>query len=224
IYGGDVTVNTAGKLDLSLGAFSLLPPSAGAICYGIFTSGHSDVNVIAGKDINVGSARIATFNGGDVFVESLDGKVNAGNGANAMLTVPILYRDPVTGQSAFGTILNPKPYGSGILAISPTEIWQTPGGNPLPGNITVETPHGDIVSTLGGIQQFALNGSIAGGPTITLTAGTPPSAGSEGHAGNIDLGAGGVVGGTINIAAQGDVRGLIVSRQNSTVNAAASFS
>ncbi len=224
IYGGDVMVNTAGKLDLSLGAFSFLPPNAGAICYGIFTSGHSDVEVTAGKDINVGSARIATFNGGNVFVESLDGKVNAGNGANSTLTVPILYRDPASGQSAFGTIVNPKPFGSGILAISPTEVWQTPGGNLLPGNITVETPRGDIVSTLGGIQQFALNGSIAGGPTITLTAGTPPSAGSAGYAGNIDLGAGGVIGGSINIAAQGNVRGLIVSRQNSTVNAAQSFS
>ena len=35
---------------------------------------------------------------------------------------------------------------------------------------------------------------------------------------------GGVVGGTINITAQGDIKGLIVSRQNSTINAAQSFS
>ena len=224
IYGGDVVVSCGGKLDLSLGAISLLPPNAGAICYGIFTSGHSDVEVTAAKDINVGSARIATFNGGDVSVESLTGNVNAGNGANSTLVVPIIYNDPTTGEPAYGTIVNPKPYGSGILAISPTAAWQTPGGNPLPGNITVQTPRGDIVSTLGGIQQFALNGSIAGGPTINLVAGTPPSAGSAGYVGNIDLGAGGVVGGSINIEAQGNVRGLIVSRQNSTVNAAQSFS
>jgi len=224
IYGGDVEVQSGGNLSLSLGDFAFIPPNAGAVCYGIFTSGHSDVRVTAGKDINVGSARIAAFNGGDVFVESLTGNVNAGNGANSTLVVPIIYSDPVTHLPAYGTIVNPKPYGSGILAISPTETWQTPGGNPLPGNITIQTPRGDIISTLGGIQQFALNGSIAGGPTITLTAGTPPSEGSSGFTGNIDLGAGGVVGGTINIAAQGSVRGLIVSRQNSTVNAAQSFS
>jgi filamentous hemagglutinin family protein len=230
IDGGDVTVNSRqGGVYLSLGDFSLIPPNAGNICYGIFTSGHSDVKVTADKDINVGGARIAAFNGGDVFVESSDGDVNAGNGANSTLTVPVIYLDPTTHLPISGTIGdgskdNPRPYGSGILAISPTTEYQTPGGNPLPGNITVVTPRGDIVSTLGGIQQFALNGSIAGGPTITLTAGTPASGGSPGYPGNIDLGAGGVIGGTLNLTAQGNIQGLIVSRQSTTIDAAGNFS
>jgi hypothetical protein len=110
------------------------------------------------------------------------------------------------------------------MAISPTDEYQVAGGTGLPGNITITTPEGDIVSTLGGIQQFALDGSIAGGPTITLTAGTAAAGGSPGHAGNIDLGSGGVIGGTINITAQGSINGLIVSRQNANINAAQSFS
>ena len=223
IYGGNVNINCGGGLALSLGNFALIPPSSGAICFGIFTSGHSDINVIANNDINVGGARIATFNGGNVLVRSLGGNVNAGNGANSTLVVPVIYRDPKTGFLITSAITEPRPYGSGILAMSPTAAYQTPGGGGLPGNITVETPHGDILSTLGGIQQIALNGSIAGGPTITLTAGTPPSAGSPGYAGNVRLGAGGVVGGTVNITAQGDIQGLIVSHQNSTINAAQSF-
>jgi len=194
------------------------------IAYGIWTSGHSDVYVTAEHDINVGGARIATFNGGDVFVRSLTGNVNAGNGLNALLIVPIIYYNPVIGGLTSLQISNPRPFGSGIMAISPTSQWQTPGGNPLPGNITVETPQGDIVSTLGGIQQFALNGSIAGGPTITLRAGTPPSGDSPGYAGDVNLGQGGVIGGTINITAQGSINGLIVSRQNANINAAQSFS
>jgi hypothetical protein len=117
--------------------------------------------------------------------------------------------------------VDPAPYGSGILAESLTEKYQT-GGSSLPGNIMVETPNGNIVSSRGGISQFALNGSIAGGPTITLTAGTPGVPATP-DMGNITLGEGGVVGGTINITAQGNVQGLIVSRQNANINVAQNF-
>src|SRR5436189_59108 len=76
----------------------------------------------------------------------------------------------------------------------------------------------------------ALNGNVSAGPTVTLTAGTPPS-GTEGQPdyspgfqGNIDLGDSGVIGGTINATANGNIKGLVISRQNSTINAAQSFS
>ena len=223
VYGGDVTVNSGGAVNLSLGNFALTPPNAG-VCYGIFTSGDSDVTVTAVNDVNVGGARIATFNGGDVTVRSQTGNVNAGDGANSVLVVPVIRLDPATGLLTSDTIASPRPFGSGIMAISPTAPYQAPGSGGLPGNITVETPEGDIVSTLGGIQQLALNGSVAGDRTITLTAGTPASDGSPGYAGNVDLGSGGVIGGTINISAQGSISGLIVSRQNANINAAQSFS
>jgi filamentous hemagglutinin family protein len=220
IDGGDVTVNSGGKIDLSLGQLAFVPVHSGNAAFGIYTSGHSDVSVTADKNINIGSARIATFNGGDIFVESLDGTVNAGNGANTTLVIPTMVTDPNTGAATFSSIQNPKPFGSGIVAISPSSKYQVVGSDGLPGNITVETPHGDIVSTLGGIQQFALNGDISGGPTITLTAGTPATDGSPAYKGNVDLGAGGVIGGTVNITAQGNIEGLIVTRQNANINAA----
>lgn len=206
-----------------MGSFSLLPQGAG-VSYGIFTSGRGNVGVTAQNDINVGGARIASFNGGNVSVISEHGDVNAGNGANSILVIPVIRHDPVTGLLTSDAIDNPRPFGSGIMAISPTPLYQPPGSSGLPGNITVETPRGDIVSTLGGIQQFALNGSVAGGPTINLTAGTPAVGGAAGYAGNIDLGQGGVIGGTINATAQGNISGLIVSRQNANINAAQSFS
>jgi filamentous hemagglutinin family protein len=229
IDGGDVNVNAGGEIDLSQGDFDFKTVQ----CYGIYTSGHSDVKVTADGDINIGSACIATFNGGNIFVESSGGDVNAGIGANKALLIYGFHIDPDTGLPAyveFGDLTdpvslqaNPAPYGSGILAESPTGLYQTPGGNPLPGNITVETPNGNIVSSLGGISQFALDGSIAGGPTVTLTAGTSGTPGTPGQ-GNIKLGQGGVVGGTINIMAQGNVQGLIVSRQSANINVAESFS
>ena len=218
IYGGEVSVTCGGGLSLSQGSFALIPAGAN-VSYGIFTSGDSDVSVVAGGDINIGGARIAAFNGDNVSVTSENGNVNAGNGANSILVVPVIRLDPTTSQPISDTIANPRPFGSGIIAVSPTAEYQAAGSSGLPGNITVNTPEGDIVSTLGGIQQFALNGSIAGGPTITLTAGTP-----GGHAGNVNLGSGGVIGGAIDISAQGTISGLIVSRQDANVHAVQSFS
>jgi hypothetical protein len=223
IYGGKVTVTSGGNIDLSVGNFALIPPGS-YVAYGIWTSGDSDATVIADNDINIGGARVATFNGGDITVRSEHGSVNAGNGANSLLVVPVVYFDSATGQLISGEIVNPRPFGSGIIAILPTAQYQAAGGNGLPGNITVETPQGDIVSTLGGIQQFALNSTVAPGPEIDLTAGTAASGGSPGYAGNVDLGSGGVIGGTINITAQGSIKGLIVSRQSATITAAQSFS
>ena len=223
IDGGDVVVkSTGGAVTLSQGDFALIPPGAN-VSYGIFTSGHSDVKVTADKNVDVGGARIGTFNGGSVTVHSDHGSVNAGNGANSILVIPVIIHDPVTGDVLTSSIGNPAPFGSGILAIVPAGYYQAAAANGLPGDITIETPHGNIISTLGGIQQYALNGSIGGGPKISLTAGTAPSGGSPGYAGNVDLGSSGVIGGAINIKAEGSISGLIVSRQDANIQAAQSF-
>src|SRR5262249_41758370 len=97
------------------------------------------------------------------------------------------------------------------------------GDYSLPGNITVETPRGDITSSRAGILQLALDGNVAGGPTVTLKAGTPASANSAAVPGDVLLGDSGLIGGTVNVTAQGNIQGLIISRQNSTVVAAQSF-
>jgi len=139
------------------------------------------------------------------------------------LYVPDVYKSPTTGQLVTGQIgggpHDPLPYGSGILAISPTKTYSWTD-KPVPGNISVDAPRGNIVSTLGGIDQLALDGNIAAGPTVTLTAGTPASRGSPAIPGNVELGDGGVIGGTVNITAQGNIEGLIVSHQNATIVAA----
>jgi filamentous hemagglutinin family protein len=228
IDGGDVNVKVGGEVKISQGNFDFQTSS----CYGIYTSGYSDVHVTAGGDIDIGSGCIGAFNGGSVYVTSLNGDVNAGNGANKALFVYGIFLSPSTGLPIFGTIgdladpvslqADPAPYGSGILAEFPTPKYQLAGGLTQPGNIFVDTPNGNIISSRGGISQFALNGSIAGGPVVTLNAGTPGITATPGQ-GNITLGQGGVVGGTINITASGAVEGLIVSRQNANINVAQGF-
>ena len=246
--GGNVSVAAGGEIDLSQGSF-VFPTDN---CYGIYTSGHSDVNVTANGNINIGSARIATFNGGNVFVESYDGDVNAGSGANLALIVYGVSGSSLPASVEFGDLTDaaslaadPAPYGSGVLAEYPTAKFQSPGGNGQPGNITILTPHGDIVSSLGGISQFALDQSIFGGPFVNLSAGTsgvnystmlvelsPGLYVNESGLyvngvfvpeGNVLLGQGGVVGGTVNISALGAVQGLIVSHQDANISAQGSF-
>lgn len=227
IDGGNVTVNAGGTITASQGSFNFETPA----CYGIYTTGHSDVSVTANGDIDIGSGCIGAFNGGNAFVESYDGNVNAGSGLNKALDVNIAYIDsgiPTIGEygslaEAITLLTDPAPYGSGILAEYPTAEFQTPGGNGAPGNITVLAPHGNIIASEGGISQFALDQSTAGGPTVTLAAGTAGIAATPDQ-GNIILGTGGVIGGTINVNAQGTVQGLIISRQDANINAVQSFS
>jgi hypothetical protein len=127
---------------------------------------------------------------------------------------PRHFVDPVTGApESYAEAAN----GSGIVAETlvppmPNQAFP-PNSATLPGNITVETPRGNITASLGGILQQALDGNIAGGPTITLSAGSP------GYIGNIDVGQAGVIGGTVNVTATGDITGLFISRQNSNINA-----
>jgi hypothetical protein len=59
---------------------------------------------------------------------------------------------------------------------------------------------------------------------VTLAAGTPASDSSPAIPGNIYLGSSGLIGGSVNVTAQGNIQGLIISRQNSVINAAQNFS
>ena len=220
MYGGDLNVtSTGGSIDL--GSQNLLIASGQNIAYGIYTSGHSDVSVIAHDDVNINGSRIATYDGGNVTVESLNGDVNVGSGGNAYVYVPMVRPGQLT--------VNDPIYGSGILALSLPAQFQTPGAA-LPGNITVTTPRGSIIADQAGILQLALDGNVSGGPSVTLSAGTPAVKDAQGNiitpaiTGNIDLGGSGLIGGTVNVTAEGDIKGLIISRQNSTVNAAQNFS
>lgn len=224
IGGGNVNVtSTGGSMDL--GSQELFT-SVRQVGFGVYAAGAGNVNVTAYGDVDIDGSRIAAFNGGNISVESQTGDVNVGNGGATVNGVSVSYVNPLTGMAG---LYVEAVAGSGILASTLVDPSQIPGGANTPGNITVNTPQGDIVADLGGILQEALNGNVAGGPTIDLTAGTFSSGtpGSPnyipGHVGNIDLGNSGVIGGTINLTANGNISGVVISRQNSSINAAQNF-
>jgi len=222
--GGNVNVISTGGF-MNLGSQELFNTSR-QVGFGIFTSGRGNVDVTALGDIDIAGSRIATYNGGNIYIESLEGTVNVGTGGDTYTGVSVSFVNPVTGIPG---LYNEAVYGSGIVANTLLDPSQVPGSAIVPGDITVKTPQGDIIASLGGITQEALNGNISSGPTINLQAGTAPvgTLGSPGYqpgfTGNIDLGQSGVIGGTVNASANGNITGLVISRQSSTVQAAQNF-
>ena len=224
IYGGDVSVAAGGNMDLGSSA---VPQGSSSYAFGIYTTGHSDVSVTAGKDIDINGTRIAAFNGGSVSVKSLHGSVNVGNGLNTFVSIPLVSSTPLKQASQQAPniyYLNYSIYGSGIVTTSLPKDYQTsPGGFFTPGNIRIATPFGNITSTDAGILQFSLGGDTPVGPTISLEAGTAGVAATP-EMGNIDLGNSGVIGGSVNVSATGNITGLVISRQDTAINTTGSFS
>jgi filamentous hemagglutinin family protein len=212
--GGAINISAGGTIDAGLGQ---LPFSQADSPNGIWTSGHSDVHVVAGGNIGVDGSRIAALNGGSVFVESLDGNVDAGSGGSGEIIVNTVNVDPVTHAVSDGVQYIA---GSGILA---TTFFNTPSTIPV-GNITVLTPRGDINASAGGIAQEPLNGNTSLAPTVTLTAGTRNADGSILYPGNINASGSGVIGINTDLNAAGDISGFIIAQGNSTINAAAGVS
>ncbi len=215
--GGNVSIRSLdGEIDL--GSADVLFSTRGLygrFCHRLWPGQAGDISARAFGNINVDGSRIAAYDGGDVTVTSDTGNVDAGAGGATAATVETHFVDPATKKAKSYTA---GVYGSGILAVTLVDPTQVPNSPTSPGNILVTTPEGDIDASLGGILQEALNGSIAAGPTITLKAGTLPADGTP-HAGNINLGDSGVIGGTVNLSANGNITGLIISQQSSTVNA-----
>lgn len=219
--GGDLNViSTGGTLNLGL---PFLNNTTSGQSYGLYTVGGGNVNVTALGDVDIAGSRVATFNGGNIFIESLAGNVNVGSGGDTQNGITLSYVNPVTGQAA---TYAEDFFGSGILAftLSPATpndisngILPPPNTAAAPGDITVLTPHGDITSSEAGIQQIALDGSTAAGPVINLIAG------SDSFLGNIVLGGSGVIGGSVNASANGNIDGNIISRQNSNIQAQQNF-
>jgi filamentous hemagglutinin family protein len=191
--GADIVVNLSGNLDMfsttisSLNGGNIFVDAGGNVnagsttfagndqfARGIFTVADSSVTVIAGGDINVNGSRIATYDGGDILVESLDGNVDAGTGSKSSVPVEEFFVDPITRAVESYT---PTISGSGILAITlpgaPQGI-KFPASKNTVGNILVLTPNGNINASAGGIVQFSLNNMSSLAATATLIAGEQP--------------------------------------------------
>jgi filamentous hemagglutinin family protein len=228
--GGNVVVNNVnGSMDLGLTSLGSLNGfnNESARSYGIFTSGGGNVNVTAEGDIDIDGSRVATYNGGSIFIESMTGNVNVGSGGGSINGVDVGYVNSAGQASHYAE----ETYGSGVIAntlvpvlVGGTLAWP-PNVATIPGDITIKSPEGNITGGLAGIVQIALNGTSLPGSSVTLTAGTLSGPGVTPYVGNIDFGTSPIIGGDVNLSANGYIKvGDVISRQNSTITAAQSFS
>jgi hypothetical protein len=211
---GGIVLNVGGTLDVGGELTAFGDPSSPK---GIFTTSGGNISVTANDDVNVDGSRIAAYDGGSITVESFNGDVNAGTGGAGYVALNALELDPVTGELLSIPATIP---GSGILATTVS------GSDTLLGNILVETPHGNISTSQGGVVQISFNGTDASQATAELLAGyelrdangnrvlagnlndgTPVEV-SDGE--NVDAGSSGVVAQNIVTKATGEAQGLFV--------------
>jgi len=211
-YGGNINITCGGTVDVG----SLLVPSVNSQTpLGIVSLYSGNISVIAQGDVNVEGSRIAAYDGGNIFVESLQGNVNAGTGGGSAVLVNKPYLNAQGGVSLLSEVIP----GSGILATSYPELAPGETSSQI-GSITVETPQGDIIASQGGIVQLALGSTAHNDATINLNAGSRNSDGSIAYVGNVDASGSGVIGGEVNINATGNINGLVVASISASVTAA----
>lgn len=149
--GGNISVDATGTVSLGSSLFSVNTLGA----RGIYTTSGGDVSVIGGGDIDVNGSRIATYNGGDITVESLDGNVNAGSGSSVPVSIQAFYEDPSTHDVYKDS--PQQPFG-GIVALTFDNADPNyPAPPAVLGNILVEAPNGNVNADISGILQIPLN-------------------------------------------------------------------
>ncbi len=215
-YGGAINITCGGSMDIGspvLGSLVSEEEYEGNV-FGIVSVWGGNISVIANGDVNVDSSRIAAYDGGNIFVESLHGNVNAGSGGTGAVPVTKAFLN-AQGNVQFDYDFIP---GSGILATTfPELVYGQPAAQL--GNITVETPQGSIEASQGGIVQLALGPVAHNDATINLIAGSKNADGTVAYVGNVNASQSGVIGGQVNISATGNINGLVVASLGANVNA-----
>jgi filamentous hemagglutinin family protein len=207
----------------------------------IATFNDSDITIIAGGAIDVGSQSVITGSdvpkgiytsgGGNVSIQAggnvnVDGsRVATYDGGN--ITINSSGGDVNAGTGGLGYVavnkitVNPLTGapttqtltipGSGILATA------LPGSPSHVGDITIATPRGDIIADSGGIIQLPFNSSDPAVGNISLRAGGGTDPNGTTHVGSIDTANSGVIGANINLNANGPISGLVVARNDITI-------
>lgn len=221
MFASRIVSSAGGQLDLNVAGTVQLGSPDSVIRFksdpgrGIYSASSGDINLIAGGNINVQDSRIASYDGGNLLVRSLNGNVNAGDGRVDTQTVNQFRVDPVTGAVTSSSRVIP---GSGLIA---TTFPDSP--NTVVGNITVETPRGNIIAGSGGIVQVNLSAHPTPGGRVSLTAGSE-AGGVVTSPGDINVSGSGVIGVNVSLKATGNISGVAVAQQNIDISSRQSVS
>jgi filamentous hemagglutinin family protein len=228
LFGGDITINAGGNVNAGSSVFSVTALGT----RGIYSTSGGDVTVIASGNVNVNGSRIATYDGGNITVESLNGDVNAGTGASTPVSVSGYYEDPST-HIVYED--SPQIPFSGIVALTFPADASYPAPNATLGNILIEAPNGNVNANAAGILQVPENDvdypdavtTVLAGYELRDSMGNPVTA-SDMEDGspvwvsanrNINAIGSGIIASNVKLDATGDINGLIIARNNIDINA-----
>ncbi|MGA2029925.1 MAG: hypothetical protein ABSG87_07610 [Verrucomicrobiota bacterium] len=229
LNGGNISVNAGGVINAGSSVFSVNTLGV----RGIYSTSAGDVSVVANGDININGSRIATYDGGNITVESLNGTVNAGSGISVPVSVQGYYEDPIT-HIVYQA--SPQIPFSGIVALTfPARDASYPAPPATLGNILVEAPNGDVNANVSGILQIPLNNlnypnaitTVLAGYELRDSMGNPVTADDMADGtpvfvsadGNIIANGSGIIASNAKLDASGDINGLIFARNNIDISA-----
>ncbi|HEX7853759.1 MAG TPA: filamentous hemagglutinin family protein [Sphingobium sp.] len=139
LFGGNVELMVAGGQTL-IGVGSVVPPSTA----GVLSLGSGDIDIFSLRSVLLGQSRVFTTFGGDLFIWSVQGDINAGRGSKSTA----VYQPPRRVYDMYGNVTLSPPTqntGAGIATLNP--IPEIP-----PGDIDLIAPLGTIDAGEAGIR------------------------------------------------------------------------
>lgn len=139
LFGGNVELMVAGGQTL-IGVGSVVPPSTA----GVLSLGSGDIDIFSLRSVLLGQSRVFTTFGGDLFIWSVEGDINAGRGSKSTA----VYQPPRRVYDMYGNVTLSPPTqntGAGIATLNP--IPEIP-----PGDIDLIAPLGVIDAGEAGIR------------------------------------------------------------------------
>lgn len=150
LAGGQIDVGTTIAVDFNaLKAAGETEEIKRLLSLGILTQGGGDINVFAENDINVNESRVVTSFGGDIFMLSNHGDINAGRGSTTTITYPEEKTTQVGGKRVDKNV--PPVPGSGIRTDTADADGSGPLGEPPQGTATLIAWEGVIDAGEAGI-------------------------------------------------------------------------
>ena len=121
LFGGNIELMVAGGQTL-VGVGSLVPPATA----GVVSMGSGDVDIFSRRSVLLGQSRVFTTFGGDLFIWSAEGDINAGRGSKSTA----VFQPPRRVYDNYGIVTLSPPTqnsGAGIATLAP--IPEIPAGD-----------------------------------------------------------------------------------------------
>jgi hypothetical protein len=149
--GGPDDIFILAKGDINVGRSTFFTNEAQRQGTGIFTASGGDIQIYAGKDVNVNESRVMTFRGGNILAYTDQGNINAGRGSKTAINAEPPKKVPF--QDTYIVVFEPPAVGSGVRTLTyDPDGFEGPLAELLAGDVYLFAPEGAIDAGEAGIS------------------------------------------------------------------------